>query len=317
MSGDEEEIIDTPIKESIVSPPSGAESLFFSGLDTSSIDASTLSEQLKHNNNTRTNRHHHQQQRNVHSGSMTKGSISLDDFLSCIENADDDETDDSFDTCTGTYENLSSFNNSSNSPIITHSPHSMETIDNSSNNSSNIIMATKTKKSKATTASSKKVFPADTADAAPTKTATPAPATPTPPVVDGDQMKVDAAEIVYGKAKDILAWGKTVPVVKFFVGTSEAVAGKALEVVGTDLSTVDGRIGSELTKFDGSILNPAITAIAKVLMNVAGKSEETFMPIITAMLSPLGMMKSKANEQTPEAHVETPEVTATKIKNVY
>jgi hypothetical protein len=45
-------------------------------------------------------------------------------------------------------------------------------------------------------------------------------------------------------------------------------------------------------------------------MNVAGKSEETFMPIIIAMLSPLGMMKSKANEQTPEAHVETPEVTA-------
>jgi hypothetical protein len=309
MSSYEEQIIDTPIKESILSPtpPSGAESLFFSGLDTSSIDASTLSEQLQHNNNTRTNRHHQQQQRNVHSSSITRGSVGLDDFLSCIENADDSETDDSFDTCTGTHENLSSFNNSSNSPIITHSPYSMETIDNNSNsNNSKIIMATKTKKSKSTTTSIKKAFPADTPVAAPTKTAT----TATPPVVDGDQMKVDAAEIVYGKAKDILAWGKTVPLVKFFVGTSEAVAGKALEVVGTDLSTVDGRIGSELSKFDGSILNPAISAIAKVLMNVAGKSEETFMPIIIAMLSPLGMMKSKANEQTPEAHVETPEVTA-------
>ena len=306
MSSYEEQIIDTPIKESILSPtpPSGAESLFFAGLDTSSIDVSTLSEQLQHNNNIFTNR-----QRNVHSGSITKGSIGVDDFLSCIENADDYETDDSFDTCTGTHENLSSFNNSSNSPIITHSPYSMETLDNNNNNNNNKNnMATKTKKTKSTTTSIKKVFPVDTPVAASMKTATPAPATP--PVADGEQMKVDAAEIVYGKAKDILAWGKTVPVVKFFVGTSEAVAGKALEVVGTDLSTVDGRIGSELSKFDGSILNPAISAIAKVLMNVAGKSEETFMPIIIAMLSPLGMMKSKANEQTPEAHVETPEVTA-------
>mmetsp|Transcript_41659 Transcript_41659/g.47476 ORF Transcript_41659/g.47476 Transcript_41659/m.47476 type:complete len:170 (+) Transcript_41659:124-633(+) len=134
-----------------------------------------------------------------------------------------------------------------------------------------------------------------------------------PPIVTGEeQMKVDAAEVVYGKAKDILAWGKSVPVVSFFVGTSEAVAGKALGVVGTDLSQLDGKIGSELTKFDSGILNPAIAAIANILMAVAGKSEETIKPIVDALLKPLGMLiKSEAKEVSPKAHTETttPEVT--------
>merc|ERR1719343_1357476 len=86
-------------------------------------------------------------------------------------------------------------------------------------------------------------------------------------------MEIPMAEAVYGKAKDVLAWGKSVPVVSFFVGTSQAVAGRALGVVGTDLSQLDSKIGSEVTKFDKGILNPAVQAIAKVLIGVAGKSE--------------------------------------------
>jgi len=131
-------------------------------------------------------------------------------------------------------------------------------------------------------------------------------------LVADEAMKVDAAEIVYGKAKDIFSWGKTVPVVSFFVETGAAVAGKALDVVGTDLSTVDSKIESELTKIDGNILNPTINAIAKILINIAGKSEETIKPIIIAILSPLGMIKSEANESTPKAYVVTPDVSVTK-----
>lgn len=140
------------------------------------------------------------------------------------------------------------------------------------------------------------------------------PAVPSPIVTGDEKMKVDAAEVVYGKAKGILAWGKSIPVVSFFVGTSEAVAGKALGVVGTDLSALDGKIGSELTKFDSGILNPAIEAIAKILIAVAGKSEEIIKPIIDILLKPLGMLiKSEAKEVSPKAHTETvtpaPEIT--------
>merc|ERR1711865_696479 len=118
-------------------------------------------------------------------------------------------------------------------------------------------------------------------------------------------MQVDAAEIVYGKAKDIFGWSKSLPVMSFLAGVSEAVAGKALDVVGLDLPTVDSSIESELTKFDAHILNPAITQIFKVLTNVASTSEEIVKPIIINLISPFGLIKSEANESTPE-------VTATK-----
>jgi len=125
-----------------------------------------------------------------------------------------------------------------------------------------------------------------------------------------EDMKVDAAEVVYSKAKGVWAWGKTVPVVSFFVGTTEKVAGKALGVVGTDFSTLDSKIEQELTKLDTGVLNPAIEAIAKVLVNAMGKSEDTLKPLILAILKPLGMIKSEAQESNPEAH--NPEVTAKK-----
>jgi len=131
-------------------------------------------------------------------------------------------------------------------------------------------------------------------------------------LVADEALKVDAAEIVYDKVKGFFSWGKTVPVVSFFVGASVAVAGKALDVVGTDLSTVDGKIESELTKFDDNILNPAINAIAKVLVHVVDKSEDTIKPFIIAILTPLGMIKSEVNESTPKAHVKTLEGTTTK-----
>lgn len=123
-------------------------------------------------------------------------------------------------------------------------------------------------------------------------------------------MKVDAAELVYGKAKEILLWGKSVPVVSLFVGTSEAVAGKALGVVGSDLAEVDGKIETELTKFDTSVLNPAIEAVAKILIGVAGKSEDILKPVVGAIMGPIHkLLKSKADEANPEAHTENPEVT--------
>lgn len=322
---------DKSIKEeaTLISPPSGAESLFFAGLlDTSVDSASTLSEQLRQTDTSRSYRQQQQQPnfgRIGKSGSfhsnVTRGSnVSTDDFLSCVENASD------FD---GDTDSIDSNENNSNSPLATARSSSrfcMETIDDNNGNNLNNTMANskfkkginKTPVKAAPTTDVKPPLPdvalVETTAAAPTTT----PADPPTTLIvteDEQQMKVDPAEVVYGKAKDIFAWGKTVPVVSFFVGTSEVVAGKALGVVGTDLSQVDGKIESELTKLDEGILNPVIQAIAKVLIGVAGKSEETIKPIIDAILSSklIGIfIKLEANERTPEAHTETPEVTATK-----
>jgi hypothetical protein len=126
-----------------------------------------------------------------------------------------------------------------------------------------------------------------------------------------DLSKVDPAEIVYTKAKDVWSWGKTVPVFGFFVRTTEAVTGKALGVVGTDFGALDSRVSTKLADLDASILNPAIVAIAKIVVDVAGKSEDTLKPIIDILMSKLGLIKSEADESTPDAH-KPPEVTPVK-----
>jgi len=314
-STDEEDLLkEEKENANLISPPSGAETLFLgAALETSDVTARTLSERLQRNNN---QYFLCQRKENNYDGiirksgsfhtAQTRGSyISVGDFMSCVENASD-------------IDSIGSNENSLNSPLaVRPSRFCVETAENTINNNSSNKMSIKLQKvakkkvivpEKASTIEKKPPLP-DVVLAAPITTSV----APYPIVSEDEQIKVYAAEIVYGKAKDILAWGKSVPVVSFFVGTSEAVAGKALGVVGTDLSTLDGKIESELTKFDTGILNPAIEAIANVLIGVAGKSEETIKPIIDAILKPLGMLiKSETNEQSPEARNETPEVTVAK-----
>ena len=124
-----------------------------------------------------------------------------------------------------------------------------------------------------------------------------------------DLSKLDAAEVVYAKAKDVWAWGKTVPVVSIFVGTTETVATKALGVAGTDFSSLDTKIAEELAELDTGVLNPAMEAIAKAVISAAAHSEEHLKPLILQILSTVGMIKSEANEANPEAHTSNPEVT--------
>lgn len=280
-------------KDPLISPLSGAESLFLgAALEATDISAATMLEQLEQNKNK-------QYLRNNASGRIKKSGsfhtaqgseVGVDDFMSAVENVEDLDSVGSND------------NANSHFPLRPFRVY-METIDDTISTTTENIMSSYLKKSTTKKAMPKKeplieVKPVEKPVEAPVE----APAEP---------MKLDAAEAVYGKAKGILAWGKSVPVVGFFVGTSEAVAGKALGVVGTDLSALDTKIEGELTKFDSGVLTPAISAIAKILMGVAGKSEETFKPIIMALMKPLGfLIKSEASEETPEAHTETPEVTA-------
>lgn len=294
LTSDEDLVMDEK-DDVLISPPSGAESLFLgSALETSDITMRTMLDQLQQNKNKHHFRHHKQ---NSFSGRIKKSgsfhtaqgsNISVDEFMSCVENASD-------------MDSIGSNGYSVNSPPAVRPSHTfMEITDN-------IFSMASLLKSKKKAVPSPKKAPIVEKPVEPITT----PVVPAP--VEDEKMKVDAAEVVYGKAKDILAWGKSVPVVSFFVGTSEAVAGKALGVVGTDLSELDGKIESELTKFDAGILNPAIEAIAKILIGVAGKSEATIKPIILALMKPLGLLiKSEANEESPEAHSETPEVTIAK-----
>ena len=111
---------------------------------------------------------------------------------------------------------------------------------------------------------------------------------------------MDAAETVYETAKGVWAWGKGVPVVSTFLGISETVAGKAVGLAGTNLGEIDGTIKPHLEKLDSGVLNPAIEAVVKIVLQTAGKTEDIVKPIIITLLTPLGMIKKD----------ETPEVTA-------
>lgn len=112
---------------------------------------------------------------------------------------------------------------------------------------------------------------------------------------------LDAAEKVYDTAKGVWAWGKSVIVFKPFLGLTEAVAGKFVDLMGSDLASVDGIVLDKLHEIDDSMLNPAIAAVLGALLGAAGKSEDVLKPLIISILKPLGLIKDTA---------EHPEMTA-------
>lgn len=116
------------------------------------------------------------------------------------------------------------------------------------------------------------------------------------------EMHADPAEKVYNAAKGIWSWGKGIMIVSPFLGLAEGVAGKVVGMAGSDLPAVDGTVKDQLASLDNQVLNPAIAKIVQVLLGAAHKTEDTFKPIIEALLKPLGLIKNEA---------ETPEMTTT------
>lgn len=127
---------------------------------------------------------------------------------------------------------------------------------------------------------------------------------------------VNAAQVVYEKVKDVWTWGKGLPVVGFFEGITEAVANKVVSVAGTSLEEIDGQIKPVVAGIDTSYLNPAIEAIVKAIMNGVGKADETFRPVIEAVvptvLGPLGLLESDKKKDELKAS-DTPELTTTPV----
>lgn len=108
-----------------------------------------------------------------------------------------------------------------------------------------------------------------------------------------DNVNVNAAEHVYEGAKNVWGWGKEQMVISTFLGITEAIAGKVVSVVGTDLEEIDGNIKPQLTNLDSSILNPAVRAVLGIVLNAAGKSEDFLKPIVVSILKPVGLIKDK------------------------
>ena len=253
---------------------SGAESFFMAGLETTHISADALAYFLQRNQNA-----------NYASDRSTVVSVATDDYYSAIDYADDffslDEDDHS------NYPTIPELSDSSDEePEETIEPR-------------DITMAGKGKNKGSSTF--KTAAPTKPVVAKPALAPVPAPApVPSPPAPVVEEKKVDAAETVYETAKGVWAWGKGVPVVSTFLGISETVAGKAVGLAGTNLGEIDGTIKPHLEKLDSGVLNPAIEAVVKIVLQTAGKTEDIVKPIIITLLTPLGMIKKD----------ETPEVTA-------
>lgn len=285
---------DTPMAKEPLSPPSGAESLFLAGLTTSKLSAAAVSDQIKINHSFRKRQHSFDSRSSLVSGRS-------DDFWSCVENPSDLEDLDR------TYgdDPLSQLHLPFLSEEGEQTEQSYPTVEQPTSNSVetffNDIMSTFYSSSKYETTPTK---------ASPTKMPPKPITTTTASSSSGpDLSKIDAAEIAYAKAKDVWAWGKTVPVVSIFVGTTETVATKALGVAGTDFTSLDGKIATELAKLDSGILNPAIEAVAKAVITAAAHSEEHLKPLILSIMSTVGLIKSETNEANPEVHTSAPEYT--------
>jgi hypothetical protein len=291
---------ETPLAKAPLSPPGGAESLFLAGLTASRLSAAAVSEQIKSNHSSRQGRLSSFDSRSIVSGK----SVATDDFISCLENPSDLDQDplDATETVHSQHRLLSL-----QIPESHEIEQSGEPSADTGNNTGNIfdsIMSTFYSNTKYTNATSPKMQEK-----------------PKPPMnnttssssssgkFDPDLSKIDPAEVVYSKAKDVWAWGKTVPVVSFFVGTTETVASKALGVAGTDFSTLDTKLSEELAKLDTGVLNPAMEAIAKAVISAAVHSEEHLKPLVLSILSTVGLIKSEANEANPEVHTSDPEIT--------
>jgi len=116
---------------------------------------------------------------------------------------------------------------------------------------------------------------------------------------------VNAAQSVYGTAKNVWTWGKSIPVIGFMEGVTEAVASKVVGLAGSSLEEVDNSlISPNLAGLDSAILNPVVETIVGYLMggvsNVHGAVE-----FITG-----GDDKEK-EASTKEEELKEPEITST------
>lgn len=252
-----------------LSPASGAETLFLAGL-TASFSPDDLSKQLRKNQSA--------------SCSVSLNTTATDDFVSAA----------------GTMDDLYQFafddeDQAARSQQLTIPEFDSDTTDEDSTS------MPKTKKA----AAAAKQDPTPMPPKEPVVVV--ATAAATEPAAAPEGSHPDAASAAYEGVKGVWAWGKSVPVFSPFMGFTEAVAGKALEVAaGTNLRDIDGNvIKPNLEKFDSGVLNPVVETVAGMMLGAAGKVEEVVKPIVVLVLSPFKML----TQPPPPPADDAPEVT--------
>jgi hypothetical protein len=92
----------------------------------------------------------------------------------------------------------------------------------------------------------------------------------------------DVGMHVYEHAKQAWGFGKGLPVIKFFLGTTEAVAGKVLKIgAGKNFEDVDNELMKPgFSSLDTMILNPTITKVLDIVLPAFSKAEDIFKPVV-------------------------------------
>jgi len=123
----------------------------------------------------------------------------------------------------------------------------------------------------------------------------------------------DVAQNVYGNAKNIWAWGKTVPVISNLLGITEAVATKVLDTtVHMDLPAIDQKaVVPQLKRLDNDLVTPVIIAVWKIIEPAVAKGDEMVVkPMVTQViprviaLAPMALFDGKKREEEKRAKVE-------------
>lgn len=155
--------------------------------------------------------------------------------------------------------------------------------------------------------------PAPAAEEAPKKEPQAAPATAVTTNAE-EEAHFDVAQTAYGAAKDVWAWGRTVPVLTNILGVTEAVASKVLDTtVHMDLPAIDEKgLTPQLKRLDDDLITPVVLAVWKIIEPAVAKGEEMVVKpvmkeVVPRVLAPLGMFGDKKKEDKVDAS-RTPEV---------
>jgi len=127
---------------------------------------------------------------------------------------------------------------------------------------------------------------------------------PAPATTSDSDPHYDVAQHIYTHAKDIWAWGKTLPILTNLLGITEAVATKLLEAtLHTDLPALDADVATpNLKKLDDAVVTPAIVKIWSIIGPAVSKGEEMIVKpvveeVVPKILSTVGMGHKKTAKE--------------------
>eukprot|EP00579_Thalassiosira_antarctica_P018525 CAMPEP_0201947588 /NCGR_PEP_ID=MMETSP0903-20130614/55017_1 /ASSEMBLY_ACC=CAM_ASM_000552 /TAXON_ID=420261 /ORGANISM="Thalassiosira antarctica, Strain CCMP982" /LENGTH=506 /DNA_ID=CAMNT_0048490735 /DNA_START=290 /DNA_END=1810 /DNA_ORIENTATION=- len=117
-----------------------------------------------------------------------------------------------------------------------------------------------------------------------------------------EEAHFDIAQNVYGTAKNVWAWGKTIPIITTLLGLTETIATKVLDTtIHMDLPAIDENgVKSQLKKLDDDIVTPAILAVWKIIEPAIAKGVEMVVKSVLTEVLPLVLGSSDKKKEEGE-----------------